>query len=649
MNCLFVGAGAVARKYAQDLADSPLNLAAVCDLSEQAATQFATTHGIEAYTDLASMLANESAPLVVNLTSHAAHAPVTEQCLRADRHVFSEKPLALHAERAANLVSIAEDHRLGLDCAPTTHRAAAQRHVRSLLGDGRLGEVGIGYAHAHVGRVTSWHENPESFLDVGPLYDGAVYPITLLVTLFGPVSRIRVADAIESWPKREADAPSGPTHYEATIEFDAGTAVRLTASLYTPHRAREFNSLELHGDDGSLYLADTGALVTDRETISTAGEGRPYTAAPDPHPPRRYSYLDGPERLADAIERGRRSYTGARRAIHVVAVCNAIETAADTGQSVELSAYGVEYDPPTVPPVRPTSATASARPATIRLPSVGLGCSRYRDGEYVDRIDSIATGLDAGYRLLDSAELYGNEVRIGNLLATPGSPDREGLFLLSKVWNTNHGHVTEACQGTLNALGIEALDCYLLHWPSAWAYQGPLRDLATKSVAEQEALTFPEEDDGTPQTVDVPLSETWKRMESLVDQGFTRTLGICNVSIKELAPIVETARIRPRIVQVGIDPSTPRTQLVRYCHERGIRVLAHSPLSGVDLETNATLHDIAAVHDVSPAGVVLAWNVARGVVPIPASVDTGHLVENIAAARIRLSASERRRITALGE
>jgi len=265
----------------------------------------------------------------------------------------------------------------------------------------------------------------------------------------------------------------------------------------------------------------------------------------------------------------------------------------------------------------------------------------------VDRIESIATALDAGYRLFDSAELYGNESRIGDLLDSPGTPDREGLFLLSKVWNTNHEHVAEACEGTLAELGIDALDAYLLHWPEAWAYQGPLSDLASLPPAEQEALTFPTDADGAPETADVSLTETWERMEDLYDRGLTRSLGVCNVSLAQLETIAESARVLPSIVQVESHPYRPRTDLVEACHARGIRVLAHSPLSAPGLLDEPVLVDIADEHGVSPAAVAVAYHVDRGVVPIPASNDSDHVAANLAAARLRLTDADRDRLATL--
>ncbi|MGM0399619.1 MAG: Gfo/Idh/MocA family protein, partial [Halobacteriota archaeon] len=185
MECVFVGAGAVAEQYADGLDDAPLSLTAVCDRRYDRAEALADAHGATAYEDLTELVAAEAAPLVVNLTSHTAHAEVTETALKAGRHVFSEKPLAMRADRAAELLAIAERNDLALAAAPINHRGEAQRHAENLLGDRRFGEIRLAYAHAHVGRVTEWHENPESFLAVGPLYDGAVYPLNLLVSWFG--------------------------------------------------------------------------------------------------------------------------------------------------------------------------------------------------------------------------------------------------------------------------------------------------------------------------------------------------------------------------------------------------------------------------------------------------------------------------------
>ncbi|ACM56121.1 aldo/keto reductase [Halorubrum lacusprofundi] len=658
MNCLFVGAGSIAPEYAAGLSGSSLSLAGVVDLDADRAAALAADHDCPSFTDLETALSAVDAPLVVNLTSHAAHAPVTRTALEADRHVYSQKPLALDADEAKALVALARERDLGLGCAPGTPRAPSQRRAGRLLADGRLGPVGLGYAHAHVGRVTDWHDRPDSFLEIGPLYDGAVYPLALLASWFGPVERVRVADALDVWPEREDRRPSTPSHVEATLAFAAGPTVRLTASFYAPHRSREFYGLELHGDDGSLYLKGTGAMETGRDHVRFGRVGREYVSAPPTSPEEPYEYVGAVERLAATIEAGSPSRAGGRRGAHVVAVCNAIEAAAGGEGPVVVDDCGATADPPPAPVVRPATTTESDAgresekgpgAAAIRLPAVGFGCSRYRDGEYVDRVDSIATALDAGYRLLDSAELYGNEHRIGELLAAPGAPDRERVFLLGKAWRTNHRreHLLAACAGSREELGIDAFDCYALHWPSALEHRGELNRLAEKPVERQETLTFPEGEDGEPATADVALATAWRNLEAVHERGWARTLGICNVSRAQLETVLETGEIDPALVQVERHPYRPRNGLVELCHGRGIRVVAHSPLSAPGLLDEPVLNAIGTERGLSPAEVVIAWNASQGVVPIPSSTAESHVVSNLAAGSERLTADEVARIDAL--
>ncbi|RXK50574.1 aldo/keto reductase [Halorientalis pallida] len=654
MNCLFVGAGAVADRYAAGLADGPLTLAGVCDTEPDRAEALAARHDAAAFADLEDALAACDAPVVVNLTSHGAHATVTRRSLAADRHVYSEKPLALDADTATELLALAADRDRALGCAPVAPRCPAQRLAGRAVADGRLGRVGLGYAYAHVGRVTEWHDSPDGFLSVGPLYDGAVYPLTVLVALFGPVERVRTADALDVWPAREAATPDAPTHVEGILEFAAGPVVRLTASFYAPHRSREFYGVELHGDDGSLRLRDAGALDAETGAVTFGRQGREYTPMAPQWPTRAGSYLDGVERLAAAVADGRRPRDTARRGAHVVAVCEAVERVASgtTDGTRPVTDPGVTPTRPSRPTVRPPGE-ASDGPAdptsrSLRLPPIGFGCSRYRGGdEYVDRVESIATALDAGYRLLDSAELYGNEHRIGDLLAAPGTPERDSLFLFGKVWNTNHGHAVEACAGSRAELGIETFDCYALHWPDSWAYQGPLERLAERPVAEQEALAFPEDETGEMETVDRSLVDSWANLEAVHDRGWARTLGLCNVTREQVETVLSTGSVKPAVVQVERHPYQPRTDLVEFCHERGIRVIAHSPLSAPGLLDEPLLDEIAAERGISPATVVLAWNVTEGVVPIPSSNDAAHLVANLAAAGERLDAEARERIATL--
>ena len=658
MDCAFVGAGSVAERYVAGLGESPLRVVATCDLDrEQAETLAERVGDATAYTDLDAMLVAESAPLVVNLTSHGAHAAVSQRCLRADRHVFSEKPLALDVKTAAEVVRMARERSLGLGCAPENHLADAQQHAHTLATDGRLGTVRVASATANVGRVREWHDRPESFLAVGPLFDGAVYPLSLLTAWFGRVDRVRRADALDVWPGDRPGAAAAPPHVEATLEFTDGPVVALRTSFYVDHRSREFYGLELHGDDGTLYLDDTGALAASRDAVTVRGGDREPTIAPHPRPRRERRHVAGPARLARTVEHGRPSRAGARRAAHVVAVCEAIQDAAtgDGGSVPVEDGLGGAFGPPDAgtggaPPARPLATPQPGHESAIRLPPVGFGCSRYRgDGEYVE--PALGAALDAGYRLFDTAELYGNEWRLGEVLAGAGGPDRESLFLLGKPWRTNHGpgHLRRACEGSLDELGIDAFDCYALHWPDAWAHRGDLRELSRLSVTEQERRTFPTDEAGAPIQADHSLTETWARLEELHEDGLARTLGVCNVTRAQLARLVDDARIPPALVQVERHPYRPRTDLVEWCHERGIRVVAHSPLSAPGLLTDPVVEVVADDTGMTPAEALLAWHIGRGVVPIPSTTSVDHAVSNLAAARCRLDAGAMDRLDALAD
>jgi diketogulonate reductase-like aldo/keto reductase/predicted dehydrogenase len=654
VECAFVGAGSVAARYAASLNESPLRVVAACDHDHERAAAFADRVGdATTYVDLGKMLAAESVPLVVNLTSHGAHAAVTRRCLEANRHVFSEKPLAVDAEAAADLVKLADERGLGLACAPENYLADAQRHARTLATDGRLGSVRFASATANVGWVREWHERPDSFLAVGPLFDGAVYPLSLLVAWFGRIARVRRADAIDVWPGDRPEAAAAPPHVEATVEFAAGPVVALRASFYVDHRSREFYGLELHGDDGTLYLNDTGALAADRDAVTVRGGGRDPTVAPHPRLRRERAHVAGPARLARTIERGEPSTASARHAAHVVAVCEAIADAA-TGDGGPLAVGDDSAPDPALqtgrgpPPVRPPAATESPDgESAIRLPAIGFGCSRYRGDGYVE--PALGAALDAGYRLFDTAELYGNEWRLGELLAGPGGPNRESLFLLGKPWRTNHGpgHLRRACEGSLDELGVDAFDCYALHWPEAWAHRGDLRELSTLPVDEQERLTFPTDETGDPVRADHSLTETWMRLEELYDDGLARTLGVCNVTLPTLRELVEDARVPPALVQIDRHPYQPQTDLIEWCHERGIRVVAHSPLSAPALLTDPVVESVAEDAGVTAPEALLAWHVTRGVVPIPSTTSADHAVSNLAAARCRPDEDAMNRLDAL--
>ena len=692
MDVALVGCGSIAAAYADGITAAPsLRLTACADLHADRASAFADTYHVRAYDGVEDLLNAEAADVVVNLTGHFAHASVTRTGLTAGRHVVSEKPLAMTLKDARSLLDLANRQGCILACAPISAWADAQQYAGRLLRDGHIGRVRVATATGNFGRTTEWHPDPESFLRVGPLYDGAVYPLTVLTTIFGPVARVRTADAALLASEHLHDGSrfdvETPDHVTAVLELNDGPLVNLTASAYVPHQTRHFSSLEVHGDEGSLYLDDCGNFDgrTAEPLLQIARLGRPYRPLPLPRPVRPLHYASAVLDVERAVATGSDPYASARQAAHVVAAVEAIETSAETGrpetvppcgfERPDLLRWTSESNPGSFHPLAPDSAssTHADEPARdtrrnpglqgaarrdgeshpvghLRLPPIGFGCSRYRGGStYVDLGNAMADALATGIRLFDTAELYGTDAELGALLADGCGLPRERLFIVGKVWNTNHrpDHLRAAAEASLKRLGLEAFDAFLLHNPTAWRHQGPLGDLSRLSHAEATARTFPTTTAGDPARADVDLAETWAAMEGLVEDGRARHLGVCNVDADGLAALCSLSGRPPELVQVECHPYRHPTALIEAAHARGIRVMAHSPLSAPGLLEDETLRQVADRHDVSAVQVVLRWNVEQGIVPIPSSTNPDHVHANADVFSFSLSDEDRTAIDAL--
>ncbi|MFB6286883.1 MAG: aldo/keto reductase [Candidatus Bipolaricaulia bacterium] len=680
MEIAIVGCGHIAAPYAAGLRAYPeLSLVAAADLDIDRAEALAAPFGASAHDNVDALLESSDAELVVNLTLHEAHAQVTRACLEVGRHVLSEKPLALDRSAAEALVDIADAKGLALGCAPISPWADAQQYAARLLREGHIGDVRMVDATGNFGRVTEWNPNPEPFLRVGPLYDGAVYHLSVLTAIFGPVARVRCADAAQLLTEHEHDGQTfrveTPDHVAATLEFAHGPLAQLTASMYVPHRTREFASLEVHGDAGSLYLPDCGNVDgrTDEPSLQVARLGRPYRPLPLPRAPTALAYASAIADVAQAARDDREPLASGRQAAHVVAALAAIEACAETGEPMDVPDLG--FSAPELLPWTGTRerhrtrhpltrgndeiyAAAARHGATheeptrgIALPPVGFGCSRYRGGTtYVDLRATMGDALAAGVRLFDTAELYGTEAQLGAWLNGELGPPRERLVVVGKAWNTNHRpeHLRAAATASLARLGIETFDVYMLHWPEAWQHQGPLGDLSRLSHEEAQPLTFPSDANGEILIDDgATLAETWGAMEGLVEEGLTAALGICNVDQAQLAEVIDIAEIPPAVIQIECHPYLPQRELVQFAHEQSIRVMAHSPLSAPGLLNDETLRTIAGRHAVSTAQVVLRWLLQRGLVPIPSSTRPDHVHANADLFGFALSEPEMREIDAL--
>jgi alcohol dehydrogenase (NADP+) len=213
--------------------------------------------------------------------------------------------------------------------------------------------------------------------------------------------------------------------------------------------------------------------------------------------------------------------------------------------------------------------------------------------------------LEAGFRHFDCAERYRNEREVGEALQVgiAAGIAREDIFVTTKLWNNNHrpARVEPAFEASLYRLKLRYLDLYLIHTPFAFQ-PGDERD-----PRDQNGNVI--YDNG------VSLLDTWRAMERLVDSGKCRAIGLSDITLKELMPIYDSGRIKPAVVQVEAHPYLPETELLEFCKEKGIVLLAFAPLGhGMrpGLLEDPVISAIAARLAKSPAQVLLAWAVQRG-------------------------------------
>ena len=238
-----------------------------------------------------------------------------------------------------------------------------------------------------------------------------------------------------------------------------------------------------------------------------------------------------------------------------------------------------------------------------QMPALGFGTLI---PDAAETITATRNALEAGFRHFDCAERYGNEREVGEALQAglvAGEIARQDIFVTTKLWNTNHRpeRVEPAIEASLGRLKLSHLDLYLIHTPFAFQpgdEQDP-RDQNGQVIY----------DNG------VTLRDTWRAMESLVDHGRCRAIGLSDISLNELLPIYESARIKPAVVQVESHPYLPETELLEFCKEKGIAFLAFAPLGhGMrpGLLEDPVISAIAARVGKTPAQVLLAWAVQRG-------------------------------------
>lgn len=231
------------------------------------------------------------------------------------------------------------------------------------------------------------------------------------------------------------------------------------------------------------------------------------------------------------------------------------------------------------------------------MPQLGLGVWQAKDGHEVKQ--AVKTAIECGYRLIDTAAVYGNEKGVGQAIADSGV-SRSELFITTKVWNADQGYeqTLAALDKSLHRLGLDYVDLYLIHWPV------PAKDL---------------------------YLETWRALEKLYEDGKVKAIGVSNFTIEYLDRLIDESTITPAVNQIELHPHLSQIKLRDYCKQRGIAVESYSPLggNGGTLLGEPILKQIGDRYDKSPAQVVLRWHLQNKLIVIPKSVSPDRIAQNI--------------------
>ena len=262
---------------------------------------------------------------------------------------------------------------------------------------------------------------------------------------------------------------------------------------------------------------------------------------------------------------------------------------------------------------------------------------------------AIHAALDAGYRHIDCAYVYGNEAAIGEALQqyfTDHNLKREDIWLTSKLWNTAHlaKDVKPALQETLDALQTDYLDLYLMHWPVAF---------------RPDLKGFPEKSEDFLSLEEAPLEDSWEAMIALKNDGLIKHAGVSNFSQHKLEQLIQKSSEKPEMNQIELQPYLQQWDMLDFCKQNDICLTAYSPLGSKDripqmkapdepsLLENKVINEIAEKHEASPAQILIKWAIDRGTVVIPKSTNLKRIQQNFESLKVELDDQDHQHIKEL--
>lgn len=289
------------------------------------------------------------------------------------------------------------------------------------------------------------------------------------------------------------------------------------------------------------------------------------------------------------------------------------------------------------------------------MPAVGFGTWKVEKQSAAQLVED---AIRMGYRHIDCACDYGNEVEVGRGLSQSlraGLCTRQELWITSKLWNTYHRpeHVRAACERTLQDLGLEYLDLYLIHFPIS------LKFVPFEVRYPPEWIHDPLSEKPQMELEDVDIVQTWRAMESLVEAGLVRCIGVANFSMQLLQHLCSVSRIRPQVNQIELHPFLAQEQLVRFCQSMGLAVIAFSPLGAgsyvsIDMASadesilqHPLVLELAEKYGKTAAQIILRWGLDRGYAVIPKSSRPERQAENLRISDFALAPEEVTAVAAL--